>query len=151
MKKKLLATLVISVPLLFGTCYAAGHAGNESEVQVQMAEGDMASRSSSYDTFIASSSEPRVRMVFSVKKPVRDFKVLALSATDVDANGKVTYAVDERYVQDKLTPERPLIVETAFFGSMPNNGISYVDGNGTLKRFTVEISGKDGSLFLWEF
>lgn len=151
MKKKLLAALVISFPLLFGTCYAAGHAGNGAEVQVQMAEGDMASRSSAYDTFIASSSEPRVRMVFSVKSPVKDFKVLALNATDIDANGKVIYAVDERYVQDKLTPERPLVMETVFFGSIPNNGISYVDGNGVLKRFTVEISGKDGSLILSEF
>ena len=151
MKKKLLAALVISVPLLFGTCYAADHAGNRAEVQVQIVEGDMASRSSAYDTFIASSSEPRVRMVFSVESPVKDFKVLALSATDIDANGKVIYAVDERYVQDKLTPERPLVVETVFFGSIPNNGISYVGGDGALKRFTVEISGKDGSLLLREF
>lgn len=38
-----------------------------------------------------------------------------------------------------------------FPGDMPSNGISYVDADGVTRNFAVDMSGMDGSLFLWEF
>ena len=38
-----------------------------------------------------------------------------------------------------------------FFGTIPNNGISYVDGEGVTRRFVLDQSGEDGSLLMTEF
>lgn len=122
----------------------------EPPLRVQEAEGAL-SRFSAYDLFTASSSEPRVRVLFSTENSVRDFKVLALSFEDIDEKGKMKFAVKELHSLDRLAPERPLVVEMTFYGSIPNNGVSYVDQKGARRRFTVEQSGEDGALFLREF
>ena len=49
------------------------------------------------------------------------------------------------------TPEgewQPLVQELLFGGAIPNCGFSYVDEAGTVRAFTVEISGMDGSLLI---
>ena len=43
------------------------------------------------------------------------------------------------------------MVKTVFYGLIPNNGISYVDETGATRTFAVDMSGEDGSLYLWEF
>ena len=50
-----------------------------------------------------------------------------------------------------LQPGRPLVVTLLFEGDMPSAGISYVDQAGQLHRFAVDMSGKDGELYLWKF
>ena len=122
----------------------------ETVVQVQWAE-DVLQDFSDYDTFAVEGAEPPVQIVFSSETGARDFKVLALTLADVDAAGEMTFSTEELYTLDVLTPERPLVVETAFYGSIPNNGISYVDERGNTRCFAVEMSGADGSLILWEY
>jgi len=63
----------------------------------------------------------------------------------------MTFDVEELYTLDRLTADRPLVVSTTFYGLIPNNGISYVDETGTTRFFAVDMSGEDGSLYLWEF
>ncbi|MBR4014625.1 MAG: hypothetical protein IKI88_00285 [Anaerotignum sp.] len=104
---------------------------------------------SAYDGFIADASDAATQVVFSAAKELKDFQVLALSPQETD--GEITFSTVVLYTQDSLTPQRPLVVNMAFFGTMPNNGISFVDTNGQTKRFTVNISGKDGSLELQAF
>ena len=66
-------------------------------------------------------------------------------------NDTLTYSARELYTLTSLTPERPLVVTMVFYGDTPNNGISYVDANGQVRRFALGQSGMDGSLYLNEF
>ena len=103
-----------------------------------------------HDTFVASQSDPQVGVVFSVNSPVKNFKVLSLEFKDF-ANGKPVFQVKELFTKDVLRPERQLLVKYTFFGSIPNNGFSYTDGNGKTRYYSVSQSGKDGSLLFSEF
>ena len=104
-----------------------------------------------HDEFTASTSEPQVGIVFFVNNPVKNFKVLSLSFKDMGADGKPVFLIKELYTKDVLRPERPLLVKTSLFGSIPNNGISYVDANGKTRYYTVSESGMDGSVTFSEF
>ena len=94
---------------------------------------------------------PQTKIIFSTNATVRNFNVLALTNGDVDEDGDMTFDVEELYTLDRLTADRPLVVSTTFYGLIPNNGISYVDETGTTRFFAVDMSGEDGSLYLWEF
>ena len=90
-------------------------------------------------------------VMFTTDSRVTDFKVLFLTCENIDDNGSITFSTEELYTADELTPERPALVGMTFIGLIPNNGISFVDANGVERRFAVDMSGKDGSLFMWEF
>ena len=65
--------------------------------------------------------------------------------------GKPIFNIKELYTKDVLRPERPLLVKTALFGSIPNNGFSYTDGYGKIRYYAVSESGMDGSVVFSEF
>lgn len=92
-----------------------------------------------------------VRVLFTTNKTVSDFKILHLTCETIDDDGNITFAVEETYSQPELTPDRPLVAGLEFPGDMPSNGISYVDADGVTRKYAVDMSGMDGSLFLWEF
>lgn len=119
-------------------------------VSVRFADGSLPPEGQ-YDTFDAESGEMQTQIVLSTDAVVRDFKVLSLSDGDMDDDGKMHFKTKELTSYDRLTPERPLVVKTVFYGLIPNNGISYVDENGATRTFAVDMSGEDGSLYLWEF
>ena len=60
------------------------------------------------------------------------------------------FTAQDRYTLDELTPERPLAAKLTFAGDIPNNGVAFLDSAGTEHVYAVELSGKDGSLVLWE-
>ena len=72
----------------------AGDAGAEPSVRVQEAEGALAGFPE-HDEFIADTTEPQVKVLFSTGKDVRDFKVLALTLEDSDE--KITFSAKELY------------------------------------------------------
>lgn len=131
------------------TASAFGNAGAKPLVRVREAEGVL-SGLSAYDEFIADTTEPQVKVVFSTETDVRDFKVLALTFENADDNGRITFSAKELYALDTLTPKRPLVVGLTFYGTIPNNGISYVDESGKTRSFSLYESGEDGSLLLSE-
>lgn len=49
-----------------------------------------------------------------------------------------------------MTVDTPVAVQLGFMGTIPNYGISYVDGGGNLRRFALVQSGYDGSVLLDE-
>lgn len=106
---------------------------------------------SEYDEFTADTSDSQVKVVFSTDCKAKKFKVLALNLEDVDDNGNMKFSTKAIYTLDSLTPECPLVVGMTFYGTIPTYGISYVDASGKTRRFTVELSGKDGSVLLCEF
>ena len=81
---------------------------------------------------------------------VSDFRLLSIAMQDIDENGIFTFSAEELYSQPELTPERPLEADLVFLGDIPNNGISFTDADGNVKYFSVDMSGMDGSLILWE-
>lgn len=93
----------------------------------------------------------QTHVVFTTSYPVYNFRILALSLTNMDENGKPVYSIMETYALDRLLPEHPLQVSLPFIGSVPNNGIAYTDEQGAARYFALEISGMDGSLILNEF
>ena len=104
-----------------------------------------------HDVFVASESDPKVGVVFSVNNPIKNFKVLSLHFKDFDNNGKPVFLVKELYTKEVFRPDRQLLVKFSFFGSIPNNGISYTDPTGKTRYYYVSQSGKDGSLMFGEF
>ena len=75
------------------------------------------------------------------EQTITDFKELSLTFE----------SIEETYNHGTLTPETPLLTRMELIGTIPNNGISYVDGSGNTRYFAVEVSGYDGSLLLTEF
>ena len=104
-----------------------------------------------HDTFVAWQGESYAGVVFSVNNPIKNFKVLSLNFKDFDNNGKPIFLVKELYSKDVFRPDRQLLVKFTFFGSIPNNGISYTDPAGKTRYYSVSESGKDGSLVFSEF
>ena len=104
-----------------------------------------------YDECTAFEGEPQAKVLLSAERAVRDLKVLRLTFTEISEEGKVSFDVEERYGQKELLPGHPLLVRMMFFGTIPNNGISYVDGEGVTRRFVLDQSGEDGSLLMTEF
>jgi len=104
-----------------------------------------------HDTFTAAQGEAHAGVVFSVNNPIKDFKVLSLQFKDFDKQGKPVFQIKELYTMPVFRPDRQLLVKFAFFGSIPNNGISYTDPTGKTRYYAVSQSGKDGSLLFIEF
>lgn len=121
----------------------------ENCVHAQWAE-DVLTDLSDYERFILGMDEALPLVYFSTESTVEDFKELSLTFESIDDNGNVKFAVEETYYHGTLTPESPLLVRMELMGTIPNNGISYVDQHGALRRFAIEVSGNDGSLSLRE-
>lgn len=103
------------------------------------------------DRFEADTSEYAEDVAFMSWDGVTDFKVLSLEYQDIDENGNLIFAETELYAQDALISEYPLVVRLTAYGTIPTYGISYVDGNGKLRKFAVSVSGFDGSVELTDF
>ena len=93
-----------------------------------------------------SDDEDAAWILFTARRPVSDFQVLAL-----DMNEDYEFEAETVSSLGELTPDAPLRVSLSFYGDIPNNGISFVDEDGTLCRYAVDMSGEDGSLYLWGF
>ena len=103
-----------------------------------------------HDVFVAGQGESNAGVVFSVNHPIKNFKVLSLHFKEFK-NDKPVFLYKELYSKDVFRPDRQLLVKFTFFGSIPNNGISYTDPTGKTRYYTVDASGKDGSLYFTEF
>ncbi len=98
----------------------------------------------------ADNSDTAVRVVLTTDVPVRDFCILRLSDPGIDDAGSFTFTAETIYNAGILTPDRPIVFVTAFYGDLPNNGVSYTDETGATRMFALDISGMDGSLVLTE-
>ena len=112
---------------------------------------DVISEIPKYSEYTAKDSVPEARIVFIPYKVIKDFKILNIEFVEASEDGKIVFATQEVYKEESLTPDKSLLANLSFFGTIPNNGISYVDDSETTHYFTVNISGKDGSLILDRF
>lgn len=111
---------------------------------------DVMDRYVEYTEYVADSSEYETKVAFVATSRVTDFKVLSLEFVDYTEDGKIKFDSKELYSQEELGKDTPLIVTMTFVSDIPNYGISYVDENGQTKKYSIALSGYDGSLFLSE-
>ena len=100
--------------------------------------------------YVLSDSPDAVTVVFNAEKPVRNFKILELECTFVTEDGKPVFNTNSVKSWKELVPGQPLEVTMEFAGDIPNNGFFYIDEDGAVRRFSLELSGEDGSLIATE-
>ena len=120
----------------------------EPAVQAHWAE-DVLAGLSDYHEVSVSTAEPRARVLLSCEYAVKDFKVIGVEASPM--SGSLSYSTEELYALDELTPDRPLLLNMTFYGLLPYYGVSYVDDSGETISYSINMSGKDGSVILTEF
>lgn len=120
-------------------------------VTVDYASDDLLANTNSYDKVIIDLSEAQTKIVFTTDNTVKDFKYLEVLLTDCVDDTCYFDIVEELYSMSELRPERPLVIGMEFIGSIPNRGISFIDETGIRRYFSINQSGKDGSVFLLEF
>lgn len=125
----------------------------KATVTLDYASDELLAQKDEYDKYDDTDSEYRVNAVFTTNIAVNGFKYVSLKYDDSSsANGDITFRVEKAlYTQNKLTPEKALVITMLLDGAIPNRGISYIDGNGTARYFTISMSGLDDSLMLTEF
>lgn len=96
-------------------------------------------------------------LLFTTDSLVRSFTVLTLELTDFTETGAAIFSATPVVLEEGLdslpevmTVDTPVAVQLGFMGTIPNYGISYVDGGGNLRRFALVQSGYDGSVLLEE-
>ena len=100
--------------------------------------------------FNASTDEYAFYAVFRTDVKITDVKVLGLTFVDADESGAITFDKEVLHTVDEIGPDFNLAVHLTVDGSIPAYGISYVDTDGTIKSFSVNMNGEDGSLYLAE-
>ena len=103
-----------------------------------------------YDSFTADDAEYAVDVVFTTDGTVRNFKVIALTLNEITDDGYVSFFFDDLYIHGDLTPDKGLAVRMSLPETIPFYGISYTDGTGADRVFSVNLSGFDGSIQLAE-
>ena len=119
----------------------------EPAVQAHWAE-DVLVGLSDYHEVSVSTAEPLARVLLSCEYAVKDFKVLGIEAS---MSSSLSFFTEELYALDELSPDRPLLLNMTFYGLLPYYGVSYVDDSGETISYSINMSGKDGSVILTEF
>ena len=102
------------------------------------------------DSYTADDSEYASEVVFLTDGAVRDFRLLGLTLEEITDDGELVFSFEELYVYGELTPEKGLAVRMNIPETIPYYGISYMDGTGAVRVFSVNYSGFDGSVQLAE-
>lgn len=100
---------------------------------------------------VTSSDSTSPMVSFTAQCTVRDFRILALTLERMAENGSLIFSTATSYALNTLEAGNSVSTLMTFDGTVPQNGISYVDESGITQRFIVEISGRDGSLCMTAF
>lgn len=103
-----------------------------------------------YDSFAVDDADYAVDVVFTTDGTVRNFKVIALTLNEITDDGYMSFFFEELYTYGDLTPDKGLAVKMSLPETIPFYGISYTDGTGADRVFSVNLSGFDGSVYLEE-
>lgn len=122
----------------------------KANISVDFASEDLLANKDSYQLFEESTSEYHVDAVFTTDSTVKDFKYEEVTYEESGEYLKFS-ASKTLYSLDELTIDKPVVISMLVEGTIPNRGISYVDGDGVVRHFTISTSGEDGSLILAEY
>ena len=128
---------------------AARSARQNAAVSADFASQALLSRQGGYDEFIDEQSQYQVKIAFTARETVTDFRFLSI-ISDFGDNSEPRFRLGaERYVQPRLSPGRPLVIGLVFAGDMPTFAISYKAPDGSERYYAVNTSGLDGSVILF--
>ena len=102
-----------------------------------------------YEWYATEDGPSDSQVMFYTDAKVTDFKFLHLNNVDY-ADGKLTFDEIEAFSVPELNPDKGLLVNIFFVGDLPEYAISYVDQDGTTKKFIITVSGEDGSILMNE-
>ena len=106
-----------------------------------------------YDEVVLDDGPGSWRLLFTADSAVEYFTLLELTLEDVAEDGTLEFTDYPAVLNtplDTLSPEQPVVVQLVLGENIPNYGVSYVDTHGDMRRFSLEYSGKDGSVLRWE-
>ena len=86
------------------------------------------------------------KLLFRASEDAADFRFLALTLKDVDASGEAAFDLTEAFRVPALRADIPLAVPVNLPETVPFNGFSYTDADGSTKAYSIGVSGRDGSL-----
>ena len=98
-----------------------------------------------------SDSDYTARVVFTANETIKNVRIFLLTYQNSDGEGQTAYEMEEMYSVNEMAAGEKLIVRMDCFGSVPDNGISFVDEKGVKKSYLVNVRDEDGALFLTEF
>ena len=101
-------------------------------------------KSGKYHHCIADDSEQTVQIAFRANETLKN--VSFYSMLFVEEFEKL----EDLYQLEKMTPDKPLVADVSFPGDMSMYGISFEDGKGVVRTYTVSINGRNGTLFISE-
>ena len=91
-------------------------------------------------------------ILFDSIRNVEDLCILSVSLTGFDGKGDPVYLCEILYTMEEYEAGKGLAVWMDFPGDTPSNGIMYTDPiSGEVRKYTISLSGMDGSLILTEF
>lgn len=102
--------------------------------------------SGNYQEYIVDPSEYMVRIAFRAGENLSNVKF-----TSLQPNGEAVEEAEILYTLDRLSPETPFVLGVVFYGDMTTYGISFMDSTGTTRYYAIYVSGKDGSLMMYEY
>lgn len=103
-----------------------------------------------FTEFLVNEDDSQSKVLLTSFGTVRDFRLLSLTYRESEEDGRPQFDTEEVYALEVLAEDRPLVVGISFFGTIPNNGIRFVNDRGETKTYALEVSGMDGSLLLTE-
>ncbi|MFA5623737.1 MAG: hypothetical protein WC966_01585 [Bradymonadales bacterium] len=100
-----------------------------------------------HESFDADNDEYQVKILFSSKTELKNFKVHGLELR-YDTHGNRSFKTEDLYSLGSLLPTRPLVLGMTFFGDTAAYAVSYVNRRGETEVYSIELSGFDGSIEL---
>lgn len=155
MLRKSLIPVLVALMIAVGTTGLA-HARTESPIDApitvkELMDSPAKLAAAGYEMVMASGEDHAARVLVTAQKPLKNFRIVAITLADNDDPNDSTIrfrVLATLHVRDMFTPDTPICAVVPMMGSIPNIGFSYTAEDGTNLLFTLNSSGKDGSLYL---
>ena len=145
------AKVLLIAVLTTGVLFMAGCPApkpDDPKLSADFASSELMKNKGSYDHF--SEADASVDIAFTANYNAKNFRFIAVAYTEV--NGKFVLKEEKvLYSYGTLSPKKPLVISTTFYGVIPNRGIAFVDINNVERYYALSLSGKDGSVQLIAF
>lgn len=106
---------------------------------------DFLLESGNYHHYVGSTEEYAVRIAFRAQETLTDVRLYSMVFYET------MELADELFRLPHLEPEKPLVADLDFPGDMSTYAILFTDSNGSQVCLCISISGRNGTLELWEY
>lgn len=137
--------------VMTGTAHAASRR-DEAPISVrETTDSPEKLAAAGYELVITSNKKHAAKVLITAEKPLKNFRIVAIRYVPNDDPDDMTIRFKELgtlHARNMLMPDTPLCAVVEMIGSIPNTGFSYTAEDGRNLLFSLNYSGKDGSLFL---